>query len=58
MKGEDAPLNALVERWDGHALTLSLVGSYLVERFGVHALARSHPGIRPPKRPKCRYASQ
>ena len=28
-KGDDAALSALTERWDGHALTLSLIGAYI-----------------------------
>ncbi len=32
--GQDAALDRLVADWDGHALTLSLLGSYLVERYG------------------------
>ncbi len=32
--GSDAALDRVVRDWDGHALTLSLLGSYLAERFG------------------------
>ena len=32
--GEDADLEALVADWDGHALTLGLVGAYLAWRHG------------------------
>jgi tetratricopeptide (TPR) repeat protein len=34
VKGSDAELDRVVEDWDGHALTLSLLGTYLVERAG------------------------
>jgi tetratricopeptide (TPR) repeat protein len=38
VNGTDAALDRIVRRWQGHALTLSLLGSYLVERFGGDAL--------------------
>lgn len=34
VRGADEALDALVRAWDGHALTLSLLGSLLVERHG------------------------
>jgi tetratricopeptide (TPR) repeat protein len=34
VNGEDAELNKLINDWDGHALTLSLLGKYLAEKFG------------------------
>ncbi len=34
VKGADDALDKLVERWDGHALTLSLIGSALRDMFG------------------------
>lgn len=33
VKGPDRALNGVVRAWDGHALTLSLLGSLLVERY-------------------------
>jgi NB-ARC domain len=33
VRGEDAQLDRTVSTWDGHALTLSLLGSYLVDRY-------------------------
>ncbi len=33
-RGTDAALDAVVRAWDGHALTLSLLGSLLAERHG------------------------
>jgi tetratricopeptide (TPR) repeat protein len=32
--GDDAALDRVVADWDGHALTLSLLGAFLVERYG------------------------
>ena len=34
--GADADLEAVVEQWDGHALTLTLLGGLLADRFGGH----------------------
>lgn len=34
VQGTDAALDAVVEEWDGHALTLGLLGSYLVDLYG------------------------
>ncbi len=34
VQGDDAALDQIVAAWDGHALTLSLIGTYLVEQFG------------------------
>ncbi|MCU0568685.1 MAG: hypothetical protein MUF49_19065 [Oculatellaceae cyanobacterium Prado106] len=34
LQGSDSQLDRIVTAWDGHALTLSLLGSYLVERYG------------------------
>jgi tetratricopeptide (TPR) repeat protein len=33
VKGSDAELNKVVSDWDGHALTLSILAAYLVERY-------------------------
>ena len=33
VKGTDAQLEKVVQEWDGYALVLSLLGSYLVDRF-------------------------
>ncbi|MEM9271641.1 MAG: trypsin-like peptidase domain-containing protein [Cyanobacteria bacterium P01_F01_bin.143] len=33
VKGTDAQLEQVVQEWDGYALVLSLLGSYLVDRF-------------------------
>jgi tetratricopeptide (TPR) repeat protein len=33
VRGEDSQLDRIVSTWDGHALTLSLLGSYLVDRY-------------------------
>ena len=33
VRGDDAALHSVVTDWGGHALTLSLLGSYLVEHF-------------------------
>jgi hypothetical protein len=33
VKGAEAELAALVEQWEGHALTLGLVGSFLKDKF-------------------------
>jgi len=33
VKGDDFKLEKIVQDWDGHALTLSLIGSYLVKHF-------------------------
>jgi tetratricopeptide (TPR) repeat protein len=34
VKGTDAQLDKIVADWDGHALTISLLGSYLAEKHG------------------------
>ncbi len=34
VRGEGAALDRVVAQWDGHALTLSLLGAYLVDRHG------------------------
>ncbi len=34
VKGDDAAVDQVVRDWDGHALTLSLLGAYLAERHG------------------------
>ncbi|HEY9799693.1 MAG TPA: trypsin-like peptidase domain-containing protein [Leptolyngbyaceae cyanobacterium] len=34
VKGTDAQLNRVVQQWDGYALVLSLLGSYLVDNYG------------------------
>lgn len=34
VKGTDAQLNQVVQQWDGYALVLSLLGSYLVDNYG------------------------
>jgi tetratricopeptide (TPR) repeat protein len=33
VRGSEDKIDAVVESWDGHALTISLIGSYLKERF-------------------------
>jgi tetratricopeptide (TPR) repeat protein len=33
VKGNDAELDKVVADWDGHALTLSLIGSYIVDQY-------------------------
>ena len=33
VKGSDAVLDKVVADWDGHALTLSLIGAYLVDKY-------------------------
>ncbi len=33
LKGSDAALDKVVSDWDGHALTLSLIGAYLVDKY-------------------------
>ena len=33
VKGSDAALDKVVSDWDGHALTLSLIGAYLVDKY-------------------------
>lgn len=38
VQGPDAALDRMVTDWDGHALTLSLLGGYLVERYGGDAV--------------------
>jgi tetratricopeptide (TPR) repeat protein len=34
VKGTDAELDKVVADWDGHALTLSLIGSYIADQYG------------------------
>jgi tetratricopeptide (TPR) repeat protein len=34
VQGTDAQLKPIVAQWDGHALTLTLLGKYLAEKFG------------------------
>jgi len=34
VKGDDAELDKVVADWDGHALTLSLIGSYIADQYG------------------------
>ena len=53
VKGSDKALDNVVEDWDGHALTLSLLGSYLVEIYEGDV---SHIGeIPPPTADEPRY---
>ncbi len=33
VKGKDEALDKVVSNWDGHALTLSLIGAYLVDKY-------------------------
>jgi tetratricopeptide (TPR) repeat protein len=38
VKGPDSQLNHLVNSWDNHALALSLIGSYIVEKYAGNSL--------------------
>ena len=53
VKGDDQSLHKIVADWDGHALTLSLLGSYLVERH--NGTAANIGAIPPPLAREERY---
>ncbi len=36
VKGDETKLHDIVEKWDGHALTLSLLGTFLVDKYAGH----------------------
>ena len=54
VQGPDEALTALAEEWEGHALTLSLVGSYLMEKYGGDV--RRAGDLPPPMADEERYA--
>jgi len=53
VRGPDEPLDKLVREWDGHALTLSLLGSYLKDAHGGDAAKLSD--LPPPTSDENRY---
>jgi tetratricopeptide (TPR) repeat protein len=53
VKGDDKSLNQIVADWDGHALTLSLLATYLVEHY--HGDAAKIGVIPPPTADEERY---
>jgi len=54
VQGDDVALDKIVADWDGHALTLSLLGAYLVDQHGGDA--RHIDEIPPPTANEQRYA--